>query len=61
MLRDVCDKVLDDESVSKETRKNRAVALKIVGSVFSKVRPDISPDDVPMKPEARTSSSSSAT
>ncbi|KAI8145009.1 DnaJ-domain-containing protein [Fennellomyces sp. T-0311] len=60
VLRDVCDKVLGDTTVSKETRKDRAVALKIIGSVYCKVRPDISPDDLPMNPEARTSSSSSA-
>ncbi|KAI9311481.1 X-domain of DnaJ-containing-domain-containing protein [Dichotomocladium elegans] len=49
VLRDVCDKVLTDPAVSKETRKNRAVALKIIGGIFSKVRADVSPDDIPIE------------
>ncbi|KAI9277053.1 X-domain of DnaJ-containing-domain-containing protein [Phascolomyces articulosus] len=59
VLRDVCDKVLEDEKASRETRKQRAVALKIIGRVYSQVRPDVSPDDIPITPEARTSSSTS--
>ncbi|KAI9493137.1 X-domain of DnaJ-containing-domain-containing protein [Zychaea mexicana] len=61
VLRDVCDKVLSDTTVSKETRKERAVALRIIGGVYSKVRPDVSPDDIPMDTaEARKSSSSTS-
>ncbi|KAI7849331.1 X-domain of DnaJ-containing-domain-containing protein [Circinella umbellata] len=58
VLRDVCDKVLEDENATKETRKQRAIALRIIGNVYTKVQPDTSPNDIPMNPEIRTSSSS---
>ncbi|KAI9146045.1 X-domain of DnaJ-containing-domain-containing protein [Paraphysoderma sedebokerense] len=40
VLRDVCDKALTDPSVSKETLKKRAQALKIIGSVYQAVKPN---------------------
>lgn len=57
VLRDVCDKVLSDPSVSKEVRKNRAYALKIIGGVYVKVRPDVSPSDIPIENPSSSSSS----
>ncbi|KAL1929415.1 hypothetical protein VTP01DRAFT_1553 [Rhizomucor pusillus] len=59
VLREVCDKVLSDPTASKETRKARAAALKIIGNVYSKVRPDSSPEDIPVNPESRSSNASS--
>jgi hypothetical protein len=40
VLRDVCDQVLYDESVSKDVRHRRAVALKVLGEVYSGVKAD---------------------
>ncbi|OMJ25721.1 putative J domain-containing protein [Smittium culicis] len=40
ILREVCDAVLYDSSVSKSICKKRAVALKTIGKVYSSVTPD---------------------
>jgi hypothetical protein len=34
VLRQVCDKVLGDESVEIEVRRRRGVALKVLGEVY---------------------------
>lgn len=57
VLRDVCDKVLSDPTVSKEVRKARAEGLKIIGNVYRKVQSDVSPQDARTKKQERTSSS----
>ncbi|KAJ1965636.1 DnaJ-like protein [Dipsacomyces acuminosporus] len=45
ILREVCDKVLSDTSVDKKVLKRRAVALKAMGDIYSKVVAD--PDQIP--------------
>lgn len=59
VLRDVCDKVLGDEQATRETRRARANALRIIGNVYTKVRPDVSPDDIPIEEHRHSTSSSS--
>ncbi|KAI8325215.1 DnaJ-domain-containing protein, partial [Martensiomyces pterosporus] len=44
-VRDACDKILHDSTVSKGVLKRRAVALKAMGDVFAGVQPD--PDQLP--------------
>jgi hypothetical protein len=39
VLREVCDRVLWEETVSREVLKKRAVALKIIGDVYESVKP----------------------
>ncbi|OZJ06248.1 hypothetical protein BZG36_00841 [Bifiguratus adelaidae] len=39
VLRDVCDKVLGDSTVSKEVCRKRAMGLKVIGAIFEKVKP----------------------
>lgn len=46
MLRDVCDLVLSDTKASKELIQQRATALKIIGTVYQNVRPDVTPEDI---------------
>ncbi|KAI8393575.1 DnaJ-domain-containing protein [Radiomyces spectabilis] len=58
VLRDVCDSVLNDPLADKDTKKRRAQALKIIGTVYQRVRPDVSPADIPMQPSSPSSSSS---
>ena len=41
VLRDVCDKVLNDKSVRMEKRVERAHALVISGTIYQKVRPPL--------------------
>lgn len=48
VLREVCDRVLTDPSVSRETLKNRAVGLKIIGTIYQKVKSDVTPEDIPI-------------
>ncbi|ORY98717.1 X-domain of DnaJ-containing-domain-containing protein [Syncephalastrum racemosum] len=60
VLRDVCDKVLGDEQATRETRRARANALRIIGNVYTKVRPDVSPDDIPIEEHRHSTSSSSS-
>ncbi|KAI9258509.1 X-domain of DnaJ-containing-domain-containing protein [Sporodiniella umbellata] len=48
VLREVCDRVLTDSSVSKETLKSRATGLKIIGSIYQKVKTDVTPEDIPI-------------
>ena len=48
VLRDVCDKVLSDPTVPKETLKNRAAGLKIIGTIYKKVEANVTPEDIPM-------------
>lgn len=38
VLREVCDHVLTDSTVSKEKRKRRAMALKVLGDVYSAIQ-----------------------
>ncbi|KNE60036.1 hypothetical protein AMAG_05473 [Allomyces macrogynus ATCC 38327] len=38
VLRDVCDMVLGDKTITKEVQKNRATALKIIGQVYQDVK-----------------------
>ncbi|KAG0224648.1 hypothetical protein BGW42_004972 [Actinomortierella wolfii] len=40
VLRDVCDKALNDPTASKATLTKRATALKIIGGVYESVKPD---------------------
>lgn len=40
VLREVCDSVLTDQNVSKEKRKQRALALKVLGEVYSEIQGD---------------------
>lgn len=42
VLRDVCDKVLNDKSIKLEKRIERAQALMIVGEIFQRVCPKLS-------------------
>ncbi|CAO3628656.1 unnamed protein product [Cunninghamella blakesleeana] len=44
VLRDVCDKVLNDATATKETRKERAVGLKMIGAIYQKVKLEASPE-----------------
>ncbi|KAI8074011.1 X-domain of DnaJ-containing-domain-containing protein [Gongronella butleri] len=60
VLRDVCDVVLSDATASKETRKQRAIALKIIGGIFQKVRLDVTPEIQLDKENKRPSSSTAA-
>ncbi|KAI9208520.1 X-domain of DnaJ-containing-domain-containing protein [Polychytrium aggregatum] len=46
VLREVCDRVLGDETVSKEIRRRRAEALRVVGQVYETVRSDDAPAEV---------------
>ncbi|EIE90489.1 hypothetical protein RO3G_15200 [Rhizopus delemar RA 99-880] len=48
VLRDVCDRVLTDPTAPKETLKSRAVGLKIIGSIYQKVKTDVTPEDIPI-------------
>ncbi|KAI9244431.1 X-domain of DnaJ-containing-domain-containing protein [Helicostylum pulchrum] len=48
VLREVCDRILTDQSVSRETLKNRAVGLKIVGMIYQRVQADVTPQDIPI-------------
>ncbi|KAJ1659919.1 DnaJ-like protein [Dispira simplex] len=43
VLREVCDRVLNDKSISKTVAKNRAMALKIVGDTYQRVIPEPEP------------------
>jgi restriction endonuclease Mrr len=40
ILREVCDRTLEDPNVSDEQRKRRAVALRVIGEVYLLVKPD---------------------
>jgi hypothetical protein len=44
VLRDVCDKVLGDSTASRETRKQRAIGLQMIGNIYQKVKADGAPD-----------------
>jgi hypothetical protein len=44
VLRETCDRVLEDEAVSAEKRRLRAVALGIIGQAYMDVRPDSGDD-----------------
>lgn len=44
----MCDRVLTDPTVSRETLKNRAVGLKIIGTIYQKVKSDVTPEDIPI-------------
>ncbi|KAI8082819.1 X-domain of DnaJ-containing-domain-containing protein [Halteromyces radiatus] len=44
VLRDVCDKVLGDPTASRETRKQRAIGLRMIGTIYQKVKADESPE-----------------
>ncbi|CAO3595096.1 unnamed protein product [Absidia cylindrospora] len=44
VLRDVCDKVLADPTASRETRKQRAIGLRMIGTLYQKVKADSTPD-----------------
>jgi ABC-type transport system involved in Fe-S cluster assembly fused permease/ATPase subunit len=46
VLRDVCDLVLGDAKASKDLIQQRATALKIIGTVYQNVRPDVTPEDI---------------
>lgn len=48
VLREVCDRILTDQSVSRETLKNRAVGLKIIGMIYQRVQADVTPQDIPI-------------
>ena len=48
VLREVCDGVLTDPTVSRETLKNRAVGLKIIGMIYQRVKSDVTPQDIPI-------------
>lgn len=48
MLREVCDRVLTDRTVSSETLKYRAIGLKIIGMIYQKVQADVTPQDIPI-------------
>ncbi|KAI8639250.1 X-domain of DnaJ-containing-domain-containing protein [Parasitella parasitica] len=48
VLREVCDRVLTDTTVSKETLKSRAIGLRIIGTIYMKVKADITPEDIPI-------------
>lgn len=48
VLREVCDKVLTDPTVTKETLKSRATGLKIIGTIYQKVKTGITPEDIPI-------------
>lgn len=43
VLRDVCDRLLNDKTVRTEKRVERAHALILVGTIFQRVRPSSSP------------------
>jgi len=38
VLRETCDRVLNDSTISRDTAVQRAAALQILGDVFSAVR-----------------------
>ncbi|KAG2232877.1 DnaJ-domain-containing protein [Thamnidium elegans] len=48
VLREVCDRILTDQSVSRETLKNRAIGLKIIGMIYQRVQADVTPQDIPI-------------
>jgi hypothetical protein len=48
VLREVCDRVLTDPLVPRETLKYRAVGLKIIGTIYMKVKSDVTPEDIPI-------------
>lgn len=48
VLREVCDRVLTDPTVSRETLKNRAIGLKIIGTIYQRVKSDVTPQDIPI-------------
>ncbi|CEP14266.1 hypothetical protein [Parasitella parasitica] len=48
VLREVCDRALTDVTVPKETLKSRAIGLRIIGTIYMKVKADISPEDIPI-------------
>ncbi|KAI7888937.1 X-domain of DnaJ-containing-domain-containing protein [Mucor mucedo] len=48
VLREVCDRVLTDPTVSRETLKNRAIGLKIIGTIYQRVKSDVTPEDIPI-------------
>ncbi|KAI8978146.1 DnaJ-domain-containing protein [Pilobolus umbonatus] len=48
VLRDVCDRVLSDTSVPRETAKNRAIGLKIIGTIYQRVQLEVTPEDIPI-------------
>ncbi|KAI7871509.1 X-domain of DnaJ-containing-domain-containing protein [Spinellus fusiger] len=49
VLREVCDRVLNDPTASKETLKARAAGLRIIGSVYQKVKAEEIAQDIPME------------
>ncbi|KAI8084334.1 X-domain of DnaJ-containing-domain-containing protein [Gilbertella persicaria] len=59
VLREVCDRVLSDPTVSRETLRQRAYGLKIIGTIYQKVKLDITPDDIPI-PSISTSHDTSS-
>ncbi|KAI8372309.1 X-domain of DnaJ-containing-domain-containing protein [Choanephora cucurbitarum] len=48
VLREVCDRVLNDPTVSRETLRQRALGLKIIGTIYQKVKLEVTPDDIPI-------------
>ncbi|PVU88008.1 hypothetical protein BB561_006071 [Smittium simulii] len=50
ILRDVCDKVLYDPTITKATSKKRALALKILGNTYTSVLPDPNAEHNPFMP-----------
>lgn len=48
MLREVCDRVLTDPTVPRETLKSRAIGLRIIGTIYMKVKADVTPEDIPI-------------
>ncbi|KAI8991301.1 X-domain of DnaJ-containing-domain-containing protein [Mycotypha africana] len=48
VLREVCERVLTDASVSPESLRSRAIALKLLGTIYIKVQPDVTPEDIPI-------------
>ncbi|KAI8367286.1 X-domain of DnaJ-containing-domain-containing protein [Blakeslea trispora] len=59
VLREVCDRVLSDPTVPRETLHQRALGLKIIGTIYQKVKMDITPDDIPIPPVNEGHSSAS--
>ncbi|KAL0080109.1 X-domain of DnaJ-containing-domain-containing protein [Phycomyces blakesleeanus] len=55
VLREVCDTVLSDSTASKNTLKARAMGLKIIGTVYQKVKADIVPEDIPLNHPSNSS------
>ncbi|CAO3613217.1 unnamed protein product [Mucor fragilis] len=48
VLREVCDRVLTDPTVPRETLKSRAIGLRIIGTIYMKVKADVTPEDIPI-------------